>query len=74
MAGARRSVEAGSVTEKGRLMQKALWCTCLALGLAVATTAATLTKRRDIKGRWRYFNSMSFTVRPAGIIGKTCSV
>ena len=42
---------------KGRLMQKAVWCTCLALSLAVATTAASAA---DLSGSWKGGDTVRF--------------
>jgi hypothetical protein len=40
-------------------MQKALWCTCLALGLAVATTAASAAAA-DLAGSWKGGGTVRF--------------
>jgi hypothetical protein len=39
------------------LMQKALWCSCLALSLAVATTAASAA---DLAGSWKGGGTVQF--------------
>jgi hypothetical protein len=48
----------GSRSEKGRLMQKAVWCSCLALSLAVATTAASAA---DLAGSWKGGGTVRFS-------------
>jgi hypothetical protein len=44
---------------KGSLMQKAVWCTCLALGLAVATTVASAAAA-DLAGSWKGGGTVKF--------------